>query len=284
MPMLFTLAAAAQSVTGWVEVGRDQRSTVSGIARVGADAGPIRFLIVHDNKHNGEPRLAVITIGPPVRYAPVGWPAGYALPVDLEAAAAVPDVPGMFAVMTSGGTVSLLSLSKERAQLHAAFTLPNRPGFPEFEAFDVQMIGGVRTAVWGQRGAGTARGRLYWGRLELDPPRILHVADAEIVVPFPSPDDPDTRHLSDIKIDAATGDVWSTAAHDPGDAGPFESAVYRLGRMGLDRGEVRFEAQRPLVPLYRVNRKLEALELFGERLALATDDEYAGAAIAVLPR
>jgi hypothetical protein len=163
-----TAVAAPQVLSEWRDVGSSQRATISGMALVGRAADRLQFLIVHDNKQPGEHRLALITIGSPTSYTSIAWPAGYALPVDLEAVASVPGTP-LFAVATSGGTVSLLRLNGDRAELRAAFTLPRRPGLPAFEAFDVQMVGGIRLAVWGQRGAGTERGRLYWGRMELEP-------------------------------------------------------------------------------------------------------------------
>ena len=279
-----TVAAAPQVVSDWLPVGSSQRGTISGMALVERTADSLQFLIVHDNKQPGEHRLALITIGSVFRYTPVPWPAGYALPVDLEAIAVVPGT-SLLAVVTSGGTVSLLRRSGDRVELRGAFTLPRRPGIPAFEAFDVQMVGGVRLAVWGQRGAGTERGRLYWGSMQLDPPAIVDVSEAEIIVPYPPQDDPNTRHISDVKIDPVDGEVWITSASDPGDSGPFESAVYRLGRMvtSPDR-TARFEQRTSLMPLHSVNRKLEALELIGDRLALATDDEHGGAAIAVYRR
>ena len=279
------LACAAAPDSDWIDVGAGQQRTISGMALVRGNGREAEFLIVHDNKQPGETRLALASFGDGVRYSAVPWPDGYALPVDLEAVTAVPDAPGLFVVATSGGTISVLHLDGTHAELRAAITLPDRPGVPNFEGFTLQRLDGALVAVWAQRGAGAAAGRLYWGRLTLDPLGVADVASEEIRVPYPPELDPNTRHISDLRVDRS-GRLVIASAYDPGDAGPFESAVYEAGAFASAGGRVTYARPASLATLYRYKRKIEAIELVDDErtLALGTDDEFEGSAVLFAPR
>jgi hypothetical protein len=74
--------------------------------------------------------------------------------------------------------------------------------------------------------------------------------------------------------------LWAAAARDPGDAGPFVSAVYTLGVLRVSgAGAVRFDRAASLTRLWVLPKKVEALDLVpgpGGGVALGTDDEDAG--------
>jgi hypothetical protein len=286
--LVVVLAGAALSArlfSGWTTIGREPTMTISGLARIdapGADAAA--YLIVHDNKLPDEARLAVLTMRPEPEYAVLPWPAGFALPFDLEAVSPIPGEPELFVALTSGGTATLLEIVGDGVELRGAFTLPARPGLPNFEGLSVQRVGERLVAAWGHRGAGTEAGQIFWGELDLDGPAVIGADVVEFRVPFPRQDDPNTRHISDLRISAA-GQLWIAAASDPGNDGPFVSAIYQAGRFRAGDGTTRFDPQPSLSPVATYDRKIEAIELTSDEsgLVLGTDDEADGAAIRVLP-
>jgi hypothetical protein len=241
--------------------------------------------VVHDNKLPGEARLGRITLGASPRYDPIPWPRDFAVPIDLEAISAIPGEPGLYLVTTSGGTATLLHLDGDRITVRGATTLPDRPALPNFEGLSVQQVGTRLVVAWGHRGAGAQPGRLFWGSLTLDPLDINEAGATEIRVPFPTPSSPNTRHISDLKIDR-DGRLWLSAANDPGDAGPFESAVYDAGVFSSAETGVAFTPRTPLQPFRTFKRKVEAIDTTddGRHLVLGTDDEWEGAAIARIDR
>jgi len=267
----------------WTSIGEQQVLAISGLTRMSGN--PREFLVVHDNKRPAEHRLATIVIDATVQYRPIAWPSGYALPIDLEALSPLPGSPTQFLVATSGGTVTLLDIRDGRAELRSAFTLPERPGLPNFEGLSVQQIGSTLVAAWGQRGAGAEAGRLFWGRFELEPMAVRDVAQAEIRVPYPLESNPNTRHISDLEI-TREGEVWISATNDPGDDGPFESAVYSVGRLVASDAAITFTRAESLTPFRKFSRKVEAIELSsdGRQVIVGTDDERNGGAVASFAR
>jgi hypothetical protein len=87
------------------------------------------------------------------------------------------------------------------------------------------------------------------------------------------------RHISDLEI-TENHRVLVTSASDPGDDGPFDSAVYVAGRLGPD-GSLRLATSE----LTRYpGHKIEALTCLTrscDRILYGTDDEAAGGAVRV---
>ena len=90
------------------------------------------------------------------------------------------------------------------------------------------------------------------------------------------------RHISDLKVDRS-GQLWITAATDPGDDGPFDSAVYEAGKFLIQGETIAFQENTELLPLSRFpGHKIEAIELIGEtqrETILGTDDENSGSSV-----
>ncbi len=112
--------------------------------------------------------------------------------------------------------------------------------------------------------------------------QIVLTGSANLKVPFPSAN---VRHISDIKVDSA-GVVFISAASDPGDEGPFQSAVYIAGSLGYSGNKIVFKQNPQLVPLYRTNyHKIEALELVTGAeggVIVGTDDENFGSSVYIV--
>jgi glyoxylase-like metal-dependent hydrolase (beta-lactamase superfamily II) len=279
--VLTLLGALEAAGADWVQVGAGKDSGISGLALLSRKDGAMEFLVVHDNKGAAGPRLGVVTVeSGDVRHRALEWPHGKVLPDDLEAISAVACRPGEFLAVTSTGDVRRISVKGETVSELSRFELRGLPRDPNVEGLGAQTLGGRTVLVWGERGSGEVRGTLYWGVLDKAGDAVTDVSSAKVRVFYPDPSDPDTRHISDLRLDEQ-GAVWSAAAHDPNDNGPFDSALYRLGVLRVaDRGEVAFDPERDLTPLRTfAGRKVEAIEILpgpAGGMAFGSDDENCG--------
>lgn len=286
------VAAAAVLIISLIVVGRAQewrplsgsrQMNISGIALISHEKGRTSFLIAHDNKKKEQAHAAIITLdgADAPQYKPLKW-IGTDVPVDIEAASAVPGYPGQFIMLTAAGRVFHVRLDQAAGQLALirSYDVPEIPADADFEGFEVQLIDGTLIAVWGERGATEKPATLFWGKLNLLNGTISEVRMTKFRVPFPVPN---VRHISDIKVDP-TGGVFITSASDPGNDGPFSSAMYFAGAISR-AADSSFVFARPtsFTPLYRfAYRKVEAFEFVPGTdggLVFGTDDENIGSAI-----
>jgi hypothetical protein len=283
LPMLTT--ACSPGTHGWQQVGGPLRN-VSGMAleyqeksKVGP--GAVGFLVVHDNKTPDEPHVGVVLFSyqKGVRYRPLLWPMRVEPPVDLEAVCPVPGTPGSYLALTSRGRLLHLRYGGSRPDLIEVLHESMLPGLeknPNLEGFAVQSIGGRSVAVWAERGDGDKPATLYWGTYDDVADAVALLGQAEVRVPYPS--GANTRHVTDLRIDGA-GTVWAAAASDPGDEGPFRSAVYAMGTIHVNGEAVDLRLNPDLAPLWTFSRKVEAIEFVPGargRVYFGADDEIAG--------
>ena len=219
---------------------------ISGMAPAGDGA----FLAVHDAKSFEDgPRLSLLTVdasGVALRPLPVAdWRHPEGRSSDLEGACALGD--GTFLVAESGtfegryGRMFHVRPGVSGVEVLAAVRLPfardNTPGADgdNLEGLACVRDGAAVLVLLGERGASEAYpvGLIRWVRF--DPATgTLDVADAgRGGVPVSAPGDLVARGFRSITGLHVTpdGSVWSAASRDPGDLGPFDSVVYRLGRV-----------------------------------------------------
>jgi hypothetical protein len=288
----FLQSALAQE---WRPVGGGILQGISGMAlvaqhRAGATT-PTRttYLVVHDNKKKEEARLALVTIqgdGPP-QYRALPWP-GSNPPVDLEALTSVPGQAGSFMAVASAGTIYHIRLNATRTAvaLVKVLNLPNVPKGSNFEGFALQSIGGVILAVWADRGADKRPAILYWSRLDLITYKFSPVGSLPLRAPWPlstqAAPAAEVRHVSDLKVDA-TGALFVSSASDPGDDGPFQSALYLAGVFSINRDQITVRLSPNPLLLGRFSyHKIEAVDLVpgsNGGIVFATDDENMGSSI-----
>lgn len=215
------------------------QGAISGLVALGGG----RYLAAHDAKLSydvpGQPptprlhRLDVRRDGSVAR-VPVTWPGAQG--DDVEALASLPGAPrDVLALQSSGAWFHLrLEACDTRVTVLARGALADPP--PQVESLAVGCLGGRLVAVWAGRGAGATPAALRWGTLERDARgRVTALreqpgASLAVRAPWPDPTAPTTRHVSDLAL-TATGDLWAVSASDPGNAGPFDSATYRVGRL-----------------------------------------------------
>ncbi|QSJ18616.1 hypothetical protein JYQ62_07560 [Nostoc sp. UHCC 0702] len=259
---------------------------ISGITLLEQQNNSLDFLIVHDNKKN-QGRLAIISIKGKnkVEYLPLNWQSNTELPVDLEAITSVPGkTNSTFIALSSYGKAYYIQLERlnQTVSVLGEFNLPGIIQGSNFEAFGLQIIDGKLVAIWAHRGEGEQPARVYWGLLDLAKSQINLIGSANLKVPFPSGN---VRHISDIKVDPV-GIVYISSANDPGDDGPFQSAVYVAGYLGLYGNKIVWRQNRQFVPLYRSDsHKIEGIELIlGAEggVIVGTDDENFGAYVYIL--
>jgi len=276
---------------------------VSGVALLEPPAGGvIKLLVVHDVKpDSGEDwqHLGVVTLDPKsaggVNYQPLKWPDGSvppdgvsSPPNDLEAVTSVPGRPNLFLAVNSKGRVFPLTVSGESVTRAQSFTLPDLQKQGQIEGLSVQRLKGGQTVIaWGYRGAGELKGLLYFGLLNLEKMTGVGTKRPEeivtdwgwttVAVQYPPPQDSNTRHISDLKVDEE-GQVWASAAHDPNDTvGPFVSAAYKLGVLDASQTPVRFKQYEDLPLVRTFKRKIEGIELLpGGVFIFASEDEARG--------
>jgi len=261
-----------------------KNANISGIALIKAKKYRSFFLVVHDNKKKNQGRLAILRTvkeKPPL-YFPLHWPKEIDLPIDLEAVTRADE--GSFMLMTSAGKIYHVKLNapKRSISILKIFNLPLIPTKSNFEGFDIYKANGKTLAVWGHRGKNDSPGIIYWGELNLVDYSFSKVNSAEIKVPWPKKKN--VRHISDLKIDSA-GTVFISSVSDPGDDGPFCSAIYAAGTFVSQKGRVVFQKNTIWTRLYTFKyNKVEAMELVSGKMGgivFATDDENKGSSVYV---
>lgn len=282
--------AAANPTWQWRPVQPGKRQGISGLAFVRQQAQICQFLAVHDNKGDqDQPRLALLGVPAqgPVAYQPLAWPAEHSLPVDLEALTGVPNTRQTeYVAVTSLGLVYHLRLDLRTHTIAVLHTvqIPPHEELTNIEGFALQQLDDQLMAVWAHRGQDHEPAIFFWGRYYPEKTKIVADGSTPFQVPWPLQH---VRHVSDLKI-APDGLLYITAASDPGDQGPFQSATYVVGNFPFRQLAARQGTQRQnsstLIPLYRFNsNKVEAIELVPGKnggIALASDDEKFGSAFA----
>lgn len=256
---------------------------ISGMALVKQQSDEMQFLIVHDNKGKDEGRLGVITIKGEAQpeYVALTWPSNVELPMDLEAIASIPGSINAFMALTSSGKIYHIIFDNNKTiSVVKVFALPAITARTNLEGFTLQEIDGNLLAVWAHRGAGDEAATIYWGKLNLNTYQIAQTSSVNLKVPLPT--GANVRHISDLKVDKA-GILFIASASDPGDNGPFASAVYVAGSFGVRRNAIAFRPNPDLVPLYHYNyHKIEAIELVpgaAGGFVFGTDDENMGSSV-----
>jgi len=189
------------------------------------------------------------------------------------------------AVTSKGGVYHLkLDLSTQTVNVLHTAKIPPDAKKSNIEGFDLQQIDDRLIAVWAHRGQDTEPAVLFWGQYFPDQAKIKVNGSMPFQVPWPQHQ---VRHISDLKI-APDGLLFITAASDPGDQGPFHSAVYVMGRSPFLKptsiSAVQKRDKATLTSLYRFHfNKVEAIELIPGKnggIVLASDDEKFGSSLA----
>jgi hypothetical protein len=275
---------------------------ISGMARL--DDG--RYLVAHDTKHgNSEPRLGILTINEDSspKYAPIfikdeDWNHEDGPSNDLESICRLSGEMGhQFLIAESGKRkekfgrifhIKLFQNDLKKWEVHVIDSIPLPKGIKNIEGIGCFISASGATEekklliLLGERGDSEAGKIILW---ELDLENHQFKGQTPIKsIPFSAPDWPENvknRDISDIYIDSENT-LWISSTEDPGDAGPFKSIIYIVGKIDTNSN----------MPLRVHNRnitvekvweldgiKVEALgapPLWGNGLSIGTDDENYG--------
>lgn len=250
--LLFAGQTPTQAQTSeWRPVSGSRQANLSGMALVEHNAQKTVFIIVNDNKKKEQNHAALLTVegrNAP-KYTPLKW-LGDDIPTDLEAVSAVPEMKNDFMAFTAAGRVFHIELNR------------------------------TDNAVWAERGLDAKPATLFWSKLDLKSYTFSQLGSASVKVPYPVGN---TRNISDVKIDQ-TGAVFISSAADPGNDGPFASAVYFAGTFSVDNPpNIKFVQPSALTRLFIFDcHKIESIEFVPGAdggLAFGTDDENLGSSI-----
>jgi hypothetical protein len=278
----FSIRLHAQN-SQWRPVSGERQDNLSGMALVEQTDNQTVFIIVNDNKKPEQNHVALVTVkgNEAPKYVPLKW-IGDDFPTDLEAITSVPKTNNGFMALTAEGRVFHLELDIKNNSVKTlkSFDVPLIPKNHDFEGFAVQQIGDSILAVWADRGLDEKPAQLFWAEFDLKTYNFTSINSTFVKVPYPIGN---TRHISDVKVDSS-GAVFISSASDPGNNGPFSSAIYFAGTFGFcSPQKVTFAQPSALVRLFRFDyRKVEAIEFVPGKdggIAFGTDDEKLGSAI-----
>lgn len=259
-------APVAGTPDGWTSVGRGSSAGVSGIAPAGSG-----WVIVHDNKKAAQDRVALLDGNAEV--TPLAWPG--APPRDLEALDTVPGTQDRYVVVSSSGSGWVVRLGRSAVVIHRGFRIPG--DVTQIEGFALTALGSSIVAAWAGRGSTNTPAQVRAAVFDPDAAAFGPVfAAGQVRVPYPTTD---VRQVSDLKI--VHGRVLVSATSDPGNRGPFTSAVYDVG--SLDATGTGGRPQLTLTTPVELGRydghKVEGMACTDGVGVLGADDEKLGGAV-----
>ena len=260
----------------WMYVSGKRELSVSGIATTTSED---TYLVVHDNKKKGQLRAGLVNLSADSLYSGLGWPVKD-LPIDLEALTNISGMKDQYIAMGSWGFCYWLALdlSTNRLNLIKEFRIPGSGPPLNLESLVLWFAGDSWYIAWAHRGSVKEPSILFWGSIDLFAEVVtIHKEDSIFVnVPWPILD---KRHMSDIDLDSG-GILWAAATSDPGDDGPYESGIYKIGKFQKQNDKMEFFIADSFPKQFVFQRnKVEAFTIAGNKKVFATDDENLGAAI-----
>ncbi|MGW4831081.1 hypothetical protein ACWEOG_26100 [Amycolatopsis japonica] len=275
------LPSVALAGDGWESIGTGMTSGASGIAVLDRDDDRIDALVLRDNKKPGQNRAVRVRLdrGEVSKVDSIDWPGE--LPVDLEAAEAVPGKTGEFIALASDGKGFHFKLKDRNLKVLGTFQVPKGDPEDNYEGFALKKVKDRVFAVWADRGQDTRPATLYSAEFSVSKLSFKKPKSIPFRVPYPAAD---VRHTSDVEI-TADDRVLVSAASDPGDEGPFDSAVYAAGVLRAD-GSIALSPAPVRIGDFP-GHKIEAMTCLSRScgsLLYGTDDEAAGGRLRIATR
>ena len=260
----------------WVFISDKRELSISGIATTTSED---TYLVVHDNKKKGQLRAGLVNLSADSLYSGLGWPVKD-LPIDLEALTNISGMKDQYIAMGSWGFCYWLALdlNTNRLNLIKEFRIPGSGPPLNLESLVLWFAGDSWYIAWAHRGSVEEPSILFWGLIDIFSENIsIQVIDSVLVeVPWPIMA---KRNMSDMVMDN-NGNLWTSATSDPGDDGPYESGIYKIGKFQKQNDKMEFFIADSFPKQFVFQRnKVEALTIAGNKMVFATDDENLGAAI-----
>lgn len=283
-----------------------QKLGFSGLAQIN-DAS---FLAVYDLKSFEDgPRLSVISLKDDEGYRidPVtitDWLHKDGRGSDLEAACKIPGSMNEFLITESGqwdgayGRIFHVKIDRSLNEYHGevlgVFDLPvfepkgpDKSDGDEFEGLACFQNEDDRTfIILGERGGSSAypNGVLRWAEVDLTSYTLIWTQNGEDGYQVDAPgiweNRATNRDISGLYLDKENV-LWGTGSEDLGDAGPFQSVIYKLGRIDINEDEPVILESNLEVVRYVAGFKIEGISsglegISGSKFSIATEDEVYG--------
>lgn len=220
---------------------------------------------------------------------------------DLEAIAKIPDVNNEYLMIESGnwqgngGNIYHVKLNVEKLSA----TLIGKAQLPMLAKNDRGVYGDQNEGLaclkkegdnihllMAERGGSAAypNGKIKWGTYNTADQSLYFTSEGqegiEVNAPGEWPDAKTNRDITDLRIDKQ-GRVWAAASQDQGDAGPFVSIIYELGKLtGGTSRPIKVHSQLEVwesVPGFKIEALSGAsLVAPGSKISFGTEDEFYG--------
>ena len=245
--LLFIIIKPLYIHAEWKSIHHDKLFSISGV--VSFTDG---FLVVHDNKSKGQPRISFINKENTIHI--------------------IPGASNEFLVMESGGVCYRVMVKPESKEISIInkFILPKVSKIMNLEGMTLVKSKKYFKIAYGDRGSDDRRSTLFIGDYEPSNNSITNINSYVIDLPEP---ESFKRNIADLVFDAG-GVLWSAATSDPGDDGPFETRIYKIGQ--ISRSGVFSKFQSPKAIKGFSDQKVEAMTNFSSGLILMTDNENFG--------
>ena len=269
--LLLVLSVKAQN--DWRKIHGSRQYSISGVAQF--EKG---FLVVHDNKKKSQPRISYLDKS--LRLRKLVWPEPK-LPYDLEALHKMPGFKNKFISMESTGKAYIFYVDpfNLRIEIVQNFTLPGISNKMNLEGLAIYSSAQGPIFIYGDRGSNKRSSTLITALYDPSNHNIYEGSKFEVDLPIPAKS---KRNIADLTIDI-NGGVWTAATSDPGNNGPFKTAIYQIGQMN-NTGTFDFNHPSLLKPLMIIeNQKVEAMIFDNGDLILMTDNENFGATFLRIP-
>ena len=260
----------------WQFVSGERELSISGISPT---TNKDVFLVVHDNKKQGQLRVGLIDFSADSLYKGLDWPTQN-LPIDLEALADIPGFEDRYVAMGSWGFCYLiqLDLKSKTIDLINEFRIPDSGPPLNLESVLIFQESNKWYIACAHRGSDKEDSILFWGSISLFDDNISIIVEDSVLINVPWPVN-SKRHMSDMDIDD-NKILWSSATSDPGDEGPYASAIYKIGSFQIENDVMKFILATPYLKQFVFeSNKVEAMTIIKNKMVFATDDENLGAAI-----
>jgi len=252
----------------WLTLTKNQELTISGMATFKNG-----YIVVHDNKTPDQPYVSYID--DKYNFKKINWDrkSKNVFPFDLEGLTRIPLYLNQFILMESSGKCFRVKVDPEnlKMSLVEAFRLPFVTKEHNLEGIELQLISGVYFIVYGDRGSDNRPSTLFTGKYNVETNKVSDVSS--FIISFPKPKT-NKRNIADLAIDKSNN-LWAAATSDPGDIGPFQTFIYKVGSFS-NSGDLIIK--KPLFPkLFFKGQKVEALMVSDNLLYMMTDNESFGA-------
>ena len=248
----------------WIKISEERIYSISGVSAYNNG-----WLVVHDNKKINQPRVSLLSKNNQLK--DLIWPRS-SLPYDLEAIHSIPNYESQYVVMESTGKCYriIVDPDTEEIRIKGEFKLPGLSESMNLEGLALIEINGVLKVFYGDRGSDSRPSTLFFADYNVQQNEITVVRSYSFSLLEPMSD---RRNIADLVFDKK-GNLWSAATSDPGNDGPFETKLFRVGKMSKQGS---FSLIRPMKSSKTFeNEKVEAMTIFKNGILLLTDNENLG--------